>query len=223
MNKPKNHKLKKTRKPSRNNELRRHSANKKAGRRVLIVTEGQTEEEYFKALRNWKRLHGLIVVIKPNCTDPVSLYNVAKELKEQEQEKSKTGNITLPYDEVWIVYDLEKPNSERREQSKKVEEKVKSPNKIYVAKSDPSFEFWYILHFEKTTKSFTGADEAEQHLKKHHWKDYRKAITPTQNILDKTDTAVENAIWVRKQLESSNSTEPVTDIDKLVAVILPVS
>jgi hypothetical protein len=221
MNKSKNHKSKNSRKSSRNNGLSRSPANKKAGIRVLVVTEGKTEKEYFEELKKWKKLHGLIVIENPNCTDPNSLYEVAKKRKEEEQEKSKISYMSLPYDEVWIVYDLEEPNSMRRNQSKQVEDRVRYSNKIHIAKSDPSFEFWYVLHFERTTKSFTGASEVEQYLKKH-WKNYRKGITPTQNILDKTDTAIRNANWVREQLESSQSNDPVTDVDKLVTVIFPV-
>jgi hypothetical protein len=123
--------------------------------------------------------------------------------------------LKTSYDEVWIVYDLEKPNDERRRLSKNVENQARNELKVHFALSDPSFEFWYILHYTKTTKSFTGADEVERYLKQY-WKNYVKNSEPTLEIVDKTNDAIKNAQWVRKHLRSTQSNAPMTNIDQIV-------
>jgi len=202
--------------PHNKKPFSRRPATKHAGRRILIVTEGQTEKTYFDALRRRWKLHGIIIPKNPDCTDPVSLLAYAK------KENGVISNLNRGnYDEVWLVYDLEKPNAtDRRNQSHQVKNQIETGKKyknFHLALSDPSFEFWYILHFEKTTKSFTGAEEVISYLKKH-LNNYRKgtlADRELESILDRTEIAISNASWVREQLKNSNSPAPVTDIDKL--------
>ena len=157
-------------KPQGKKSLARLRGTKQPGRRILIVTEGETEKAYFDAIRKQWKLYTVVVVINPDCTDPVSLFNRAKEKNRDK------GILEGSYDAVWLVYDLEKPNStDRRCQSQFVKDKItgKKYTNFHLAISDPSFEFWYVLHFDKTTKSFTGADEVVKHLKKY-WSSYGK-------------------------------------------------
>jgi len=179
----------------------------------LIVTEGDTEKAYFNAIIQRWRLHSVVVAVNPDCTDPVSLLNHAKE-------KDNPESIFGGYDAIWIVYDLEKPNAtDRRNQSQRVKDKITGKNyeKFHLAISDPSFEFWYVLHFDKTTKDFNGADAVVKHLKKH-LSNYKKGIISDKEfdiILPKTPTAIANAKWVREQSKISKSTTPMTDVDEL--------
>ena len=213
-------------KKSYRNNLERSPATLQARQRILIVTEGQTEAAYFNALRNKWRLHGTVIVENPDCTDPVSLLASGKQEYDEKKKHDVTSLLKGGYDAVWLVYDLEKPNStDRRKQSKKVINKItgKGYTNFRIAQSDPAFEFWYVLHFERTTKSFTGADEVIKHLQKHWQKEfgksYKKGHTLSREeleiILDKTATARSNAVWVRRQLATSQSTAPITDVDKL--------
>ena len=198
----------------KNNSLTRRQGTKQPRRRILIVTEGNTEKAYFDAVRQRWRLHNVVVVENPDCTDPVSLLNHAKE------KDSAESIFDGGYDAVWLVYDLEKPNAkDRHDQSQKVKDKItgKDYANFHLALSDPSFEFWYVLHFDKTTKDFTGADEVIKHLKKH-WSDYKKGIMSEkefESILTKTQTAIANAEWVRERLLASDSVAPITYVDKL--------
>ncbi|MDR2115363.1 MAG: RloB family protein, partial [Planctomycetaceae bacterium] len=188
--------------------------------KILIVVEGHSEEKYFNTLRNRHKLH-TVDVKNPDCTDPINLWNEAKTFFEESVSNSQNSINVLPYDIVCIVYDLEKPHDEKRKLSKQAQEqadnfvekykrkkgknhKIKHEIKIVFTLSDPSFEFWYVLHYEKTTKSFTGSDEVEGYLKRY-WKEYQKNSEPTQEILDKTEIAVKNAKWVRNQNETNKS------------------
>jgi hypothetical protein len=89
----------------------------KAPRRTfLIVTEGKkTEPNYLDALR--RKLHlsiAEIVVHHPEATDPKSLTEMAIELGKTRRREAR-NSLLVPYDEVWVVYDLEKPHDERRQ------------------------------------------------------------------------------------------------------------
>ena len=113
-------KIKQTRKTIPKNELKRRPPFKPVGRRILIVTEGQTEEAYFKAIQKRWKLHGMVIVKNPDCTDPESLLAYAK--KENEINSVFRGH----YDDVWLVYDLEKPCAlDRRRLSEQVKNRVK--------------------------------------------------------------------------------------------------
>ncbi|MDR2762907.1 MAG: RloB family protein [Planctomycetaceae bacterium] len=155
------------------NNIKRRRPIRDVSERILIVVEGHSEEKYFNALRKRWRLHTVVVVENPDCTDPINLLAEASELLEESQRQSKNSMLKTPYDEVWIVYDLEKPNDERRRLSNDAKNRARKNSNIHFAISDPSFELWYVLHFEQTTKSFTTAKEIERYLKRH-WSNYKK-------------------------------------------------
>ncbi|MGL6197007.1 MAG: RloB family protein [Thermoguttaceae bacterium] len=181
----------------------------RTGERVLIVVEGDSEKSYFEAVCRFFQLTGTTVVISDNAdgTDPIHLRDHALILNK------KSG----PFDELWLVYDLEAINNITRRSQAKVVKQSKKSKGICFAESDPSFEFWLILHFEYTSKSFSTPDEVEKHLLAKHWPKYSKGCVPTQNILDRiTNQACANAVKLRKYLEDSQTEMPKTDIDMLI-------
>lgn len=225
-----------SRKPRNKNSLARSQWRRNPIANILVVVEGHSEEKYFNALRNFEKLHTVFVVHNPDCTDPVNLLKNSLELFKESIKNSNSNSMFVnQFDEIWIIYDLEKPNDRKRQLSKQAEEKAKNfvekynkskkgknhEIKILFALSDPSFEFWYVLHYEKTTKSFTGSDEVEEYLKKY-WREYQKNSKPTQEILDKTEIAIQNAKWVRNQNKTNNSEAPMTDIDKIVEMLMSI-
>ena len=200
-------------------DYQRRSASRRPRKSFLIVVEGETEELYFKKYADDSRSRLIdIFVDNPPCTDPINLVKRAMELKQQKERDAKRSEISVPYDEIWIVYDLERVHDERRKLSNDAGQMAKS-KKIQIARSDPAFEYWYILHFKQTTKSFNDAAETERYLKRF-WPDYRKATTPRKNIYEKTQAAIGNAQWVREQLEKSRSKAPKTDVDILVEELI---
>jgi len=178
------------------------------------VTEGKkTEPNYLKALRKRFQLAATdIEIIHPDGTDPVTLTNRAVELRNQRKNKIRSGII--PYDEVWVVFDLEKTHDERRTQAIKAMSMPEAKG-ICFAVSDPAFEYWLLLHEEYTTASFADCDAVTARLKKH-WPDYKKEDTLSSAFLEKAPTAVQNARRVRADNEKSGRTNPATDVDMLV-------
>jgi uncharacterized protein YnzC (UPF0291/DUF896 family) len=185
-----------------------------SGKIILIVTEGKkTEPNYLKALRKRFQLSATdIEIIHPEGTDPVTLTNRAVELRNQRKNKIRSGAI--PYDEVWVVFDLEKTHDERRAQAITAMS-IPEAKGIRFAVSDPAFEYWLLLHEEYTTASFADCDAVTARLKSC-WPDYKKGSTPSAAFLDKVPTAVKNAKQVRIDNEKSGRTNPATDVDWLV-------
>ena len=128
-------------------ELRRRAQKRFSGNTFLIVTEGaKTEPNYLKALCN--RLHltaAQIEVLHPSATDPLNLVHYAIQRK-REAESEKRRGTGVGFDEVWVVFDLEKIHDERRHIAMEAIQIGKSKG-ISLAVSNPAFEFWLLCHF----------------------------------------------------------------------------
>ena len=58
--------------------------------------------------------------------------------------------------------------------------------------SNPSFEYWLILHFERTLDTFLTASAAESRLRKHV-KKYSKGSLKFSDFSDHVETAIRHA------------------------------
>jgi hypothetical protein len=186
-----------------------------SGKIILIVTEGEnTEVNYFKALRNQLKLSATdIEVIHPEGTDPITLTKKAIKLRDAR----KKADSEKSYDEVWVVFDLEKQHDERRSQARDARD-IRGASGIKFSESDPSFEYWRLLHEKKayTTKYFPDCDSVRRELEKH-CPAYTKSEYPSSETLSRIPLAVENAQKSRKYHQSSGGNgNPSTNIDLLV-------
>ncbi len=182
---------------------------------ILIVTEGEnTEVNYFKALRNLLKFSSTdIKVIHPEGTDPITLTQSAINLRNAR----KKADPENPFNEVWGVFDLEKQHDERRTQAKKARE-ISGAKGIKFIESDPSFEYWRLLHEKNgyTTKFFPDCDSIQKELKKY-CPDYTKSEAPSTTTLNKIPTAVKRAKQCRKHHEDSGGNgNPSTNVNLLV-------
>ena len=187
-----------------------------SGKAFLIVTEGEkTEPNYLTTLRDRLQLNVVEVeIVHPNGTDPITLTQKAIALRAARKKAARNG-FQIPYDEVWVVFDLEKPHDERRklaEQAISMKEAVG----IRFAVSDPCFEFWLLLHGEYTTSPFVGCEPVVKRLKKH-WDSYAKGQKPVKEFLEKIPTAVANAQGCRQHHQDcAGNGNPSTRVDLLV-------
>jgi RloB-like protein len=197
--------------------LRRDPAdNLPSGSSFLIVTEGsKTEPNYFKALRDRLRLVAADVDIEhPEGTDPIVLTQHAITRRDERRAQAARG-AAVEYDEVWVVFDLEKTHDQRRRQAQQAVS-LGEASGIRFARSDPSFEYWLLLHVEYTTASFTKCSQVIARLKPH-WNGYSKGSTPSPEFLEKVPRAVSGAEKCRKYHEDSDGDgNPSTYVDLLV-------
>jgi hypothetical protein len=150
-----------------------------------FVVDGETEIWYLQMLKRNERQ--LRLNIEPKIPQRKSIeeqFNLVVDLSERE------------YWKVFWLIDLDAIIKESREtpKGKKTPLQVfiefrkiikrEYKNVIFII-NNPCLEFWFILHFEKTSKLFDTCAKAETELKKH-LKDYEK----TQKYFTKQDNDI---------------------------------
>lgn len=131
-----------------------------------IVVDGETEVWYLQMLKRNER--DIRVSIKPEIPNKKSMeeqYNLVCDLSNKE------------FTKVFWVIDLDTVIKEEKEAPKgkksplKIFEEYRAnlsenyPNVVVVV-NNPCLEFWFLLHFEKTSKYFNTCSGAEAQLKK---------------------------------------------------------
>ena len=193
----------------------------RVNKRILILCEDKKSSVYyfksFKSDEEYKRKLSAvdIEVHHPRSYDPLGLVNEAiKRQKEAREDKND-------YNDIWVVFDKDKHKSipAAFDLAKK--------NNINIAISIICFEYWVLLHFEKTTKPFHSCDELVKYLKNNHYNKYSKSRNCFDDLRDKLDTALSNGKWLEKQIKThfSNvqkvySLGAYTNVNKLVEELI---
>lgn len=138
-----------------------------------VVVDGETEVWYLQMLKRNER--EIRVSIKPEIPNKKSVeeqYNLVCDLSGKE------------FTKVFWVIDLDTVIKEDNEARKGKKSPLKAfeeyrtdlianyPNVVVIV-NNPCLEFWFLLHFEKTSKYFNTCSSAETELKKH-LKNYEK-------------------------------------------------
>lgn len=72
------------------------------------------------------------------------------------------------FDEVWLVFDTEGPqNPVRIKDARAVVESARQKERFHTAVSNPCFEYWLILHFERFTRNLADDQAACRQLRRH--------------------------------------------------------
>jgi hypothetical protein len=179
---------------------------------IWIVVEGEkTEKIYFNKFRKMADLAATEVKVV-HCTKGTSATQIVEEgIKLLEQAFPRI-------DEVWCVFDKEGRNCERNFKSAMQLFKLQSTpdgKRLHCAVSNPCFEFWILLHEEKTAKPFSNCNEVRNYQKKRmplYTKTNRSEI---EKICLSANKAVQHAAWLRIQ----NVECPSTDVDLLIVAL----
>ncbi len=184
--------------------------------RVLIVCEGaKTEKNYLQELRSSLKLNREnIDIVGDSGSSPRSVVRYAKRRYSEEKQKGDT------YDRVYCVFDKDKHHSYF--QATKDCEQFR-PTGVYSAiTSVPCFEYWFLLHFEYSTKPCTGTstrsacEDLIRDLQKYV-KNYAKG---TKDWFSKLETRIDQATSNTKQAMSAaknaNTDNPTTRMHELV-------
>ncbi|MEN2415552.1 RloB family protein [Flavobacterium mesophilum] len=165
------------------------------GKRGLILCEGETEENYFRGLitqDKYRRQFSSISVeiFKPKDHSPVGLVNKAKELIKKAKRQDKN-----PYAFVWVVFDKDgHAGIAKAFEIARVAE-------INIAFTTPCFEYYVLLHFDRTMKPYTKCDDVISEIKKNHIPDYEKATNIFKILAPHKDTGLANSEWVCERCE----------------------
>jgi len=198
---------------------RRRNSFREQYERILIVCEGtKTEPQYFNAMKSKLHLISLVVAGKHCKSEPDKIIKHAIELKKKASESPDTK-----YEHVWCILDVEAPNPHAS-----LEKAISTAkaNDIKLALSNPCFEYWYILHFEKTGRLFHKSKDVERELKTHY-SAYKKNSKDIFAVLyPRTDTAIQNAKNVLSEKRCSEDLRkhnPSTHVHRIVEHLLTMS
>lgn len=196
---------------SKSGDFRRKAGTRVQHPAVLIVCEGyNTEYNYFVELRRSLDLDNTTVDIPRNDkgSAPISVVDYAKE-------KHQNGN---GYDIVFCVFDRDEHESYRRalQAIEGYAQRKRDPIPMRGIPSIPCFEFWLLLHFERSDAPFGGCTEVIRSLHRH-LPEYDKAGTNFYAVLlQNTNTAIQNAKWVLERQRDAGTDDPTTRVHEVV-------
>lgn len=174
--------------------MRRRTAKKRdLLRRGLILCEGETEENFFKGLTNdnkhrEKFASVSVDIYKPKDHSPVGLIEEAKSrIKSAKRERN-------PFDFVWVVFD--KDGHENL--AKAFNDATSFKPQINIGFTVICFEYYVLLHFDKTTTSYRRCDDLISELNKH-LPNYKKASNLYKELQDRIETGIKNSEWAFNQ------------------------
>ncbi len=197
---------------------KRNKISRKTKPALAFVVDGETEVWYLQMLKRNER--SLRVDIKPEIPVKKSL---------QEQYDFICNLSTKEYTKVFWIVDLDTVVKEARETPKGKENPIvtfkrfrnnlKKIENVVVIVNNPCLEFWFLLHFERTSRIFSNCSDAEKQLKVH-LKNYEKK----QKFFTKQDddiylklktylnTAIENAVSLG-QFDSENPEKAMCEME----------
>ncbi|MBZ7957902.1 RloB family protein [Campylobacter sp. LH-2024] len=187
----------------RNQKLRDRKPKRQENEVILIVCEGEkTEKNYLNQLKDFFRLGNVSInIISSKNPSPLQVVKFAKE---KSKEKS--------YDKIYCVFDKDTHST-----FNEAKQKCKN-SKFEAIISNPCFEFWILLHFTYTTKSFATNSPCTELINtclKEYLKDYAKNYNFANIIQQKLETAIEYAQKANKEAEKNNYESSYTFMDKL--------
>ena len=165
-------------------------------KRGLILCEGETEENYFRGLILQEEYRSQfasidIKIYKPKNHSPLGLVTEAKDkIKEASRLKD-------PYSFAWVVFDRDG----HQNLAQSFQDAKTNKLEINIAFTVTCFEYFVLLHFEKTTKSFNKCDDVIHEVRKHI-PDYEKASNIFNTLAHYHETGLKNSDWCLKQCEN---------------------
>ena len=178
----------------------------------LIVCEGScTEPAYFQSLIHEFRLPSIRVqVMASDDSEPINVVELAIAKKE------KGVAPGLPYSQIWCVIDVEVPPHRTLGEAR---DKVASVNDLELILTNPSFEYWFLLHFEKVVTLFQSNTDLQCKLKQFH-PTYKKTRIGFNILFRRTKSAIRHSKEVLKEqhndAEDLSDCNPSTHVHKIV-------
>ena len=125
---------------------------------IYIFCEGAKREldyfDYFKEIDS--RINIEVYKLHPHENNsPIGLLNIAEKCIIKSDENSNPKYDFIEGDEVWIVLDIDKDETDsRKPQIKIVKEKCSELENWYLTKSNPCFEVWLYYHSHSEKPNF---------------------------------------------------------------------
>ncbi len=190
--------------------MARKQISKKRNPLIVICTEGgnKTEEIYFK---NFSERNLRIQFSTGNSTDPEGMLEDLLKYIENEDIKSE--------DECAIFLVIDTDLSPKRIEKIQKIKSICDKNNIILITSSPTFEIWYLMHYDKNVKVFTNSLEVKKSMLKHIPK-YTESMNIFPKIIDKLDKAYSTSKKIESRAAKENkniiNVNPHTDVYKII-------
>ncbi len=190
--------------------MARKQISKKRNPLIVICTEGgnKTEEIYFK---NFRERNLRIQFSTGNSTDPEGMLEDLLKYIENEDIKSE--------DECTIFLVIDTDLSPKRIEKIKKIKPICDKNNIILITSSPTFEIWYLMHYDKNVKVFTSSLVVKKSMLKHIPK-YTESMNIFPKIIDKLDKAYSTSKKIENRAAKENediiNVNPHTDVYKII-------
>lgn len=200
--------------------------------RVLIVCEGQnTEPYYFEEIRLIYELDSANVEVDGSCgSSPISVVNHAYKL--YDDEVSSGDN----YNKVFCVIDRDTHETYEQALDKitRLNKELKSSDEgsqsdpVFVAIcSNPSFEYWFLLHYNPTTKPYrpkgkkSVGDQVIDDLKTYIPDYDKKQKGLFKKLIDENllNAAIAHSKRIYEGAQKTGNTNPSTNVHILVSYL----
>jgi hypothetical protein len=179
---------------------------------IKIVCEGgKTEPNYFNGLLRYSGLKLANPAYKPRDHSPLGI------VREAIMQYKNARKLKIPANQIhiWAVFD--------RDGHAGIPEAFDqlSHFPIGIAFSNICFEFWILLHYQRTSRQFQNCDEVIKFIRDNHDEDYGKANDHFNRLKDRIPAAIESAKWLTdthwafddRQIWERN---PYTDVYKII-------
>jgi hypothetical protein len=196
----------------------RNKPKRVVGRKIIVACEGKkTERGYFEAMRKSLRLPTLQVeVVHPDATDPLSIVRAAIRLRQNRvHDRAWTQG-----DSAWAVFDGDEHKDANPDNWNDALQIAKS-KQIHLAISNPSFEFWYLLHYGTVMAQLARAEALRRLLQ--HIPHYQKGLVLWPELQPLTQDAITRARRLKERAITDGLdpfTNPCSSVYELVESIL---
>lgn len=164
--------------------MKKNSKGKFQGKKTIaLIVDGESECHYFNMLN--RNEESLEITLKPKLPQH-------KKLSEQFKEVKKASDN---YDVVFWIVDFDKLVEEDRarakgkksaiQEFKEYQGKLNNIKKVKILINNPCLEFWFYLHFAKTSRFFDNCSSVEKEVKK-----YLIGYEKTRNFFTKQDNDI---------------------------------
>ena len=178
---------------------------------------------YFDGFRKELRGYRIVILVPWKGSDPKSVVQAAKEARDERKAQADKDEAD-PFDEVWVVFDTEGPQNEQRQRAARGAIDQARSLRFLTAVSNPSFEYWLLLHFEWCVKTLADG-AAVCHRLNRHIPGYDKGNDYYAITRPKVQTAIKHArrVFAERYPHSSHhpcDCHPCTEVYRLVESLL---
>ena len=181
---------------------------------ILIAAEGEhiTEQVYIGGFRSYECPYN-IRFVPGRETDPISLIDNLNNAWKKDGYDEDFGDLKI------VVIDLD--NS--KEKATLLQDLIQEHKDIEFIISNPTFEIWYMFHFEENPKRYLKTKELINDLQRYI-KDYKKSGNFNDVLYPRTETAIKNC--KNKEINQNDlyfwpdvDCNPRTDMHSLVEIL----